>query len=321
MGACLSLTGPYARFGTQAAAALQAWRDLDGDVEVLIEDDGGDPARVAAELRILAGRCDLLLGPYSTGLMRTAVRVAAETGLLLWNHGGAGDDVQTAAPGHVVSVLTPASRYAEPFVRLLAALRPRAPLRIVAGPGGFGRQVAAGAERAAREAGVATAGEPQVDEWDLLCAGSFEEDVAAVRDARALASPPRTLCAVAAGVRDFGEAVARPAGILGIGQWYPGLSPAPDIGPAEDDLMFAYMRRAGFPDYPAVQAAAAASIAVHCARTACAVDRESLWAAAAALDGTTLFGPFRIDPHSGMQLGHGSVLVRWSRDGPTLTAS
>jgi ABC-type branched-subunit amino acid transport system substrate-binding protein len=317
LGACLSLTGPYARFGVQAAAALEAWSDLDGDAKVLIEDDGGDRERVAAALRTLARRCDLLLGPYSTGLMRAAIPVAVDTGALLWNHGGAGDDVQTAAPGHVVSVLTPASRYADPFVRALAEVHPRASLRIVAGSGSFGRQVGAGARSSAAEVGIETiAVAPAHGPWDLLCAGSFEEDIAAVTLARSEPRPPRTVCAVAAGVREFGGAIEDALGILGVAQWFPGRVAAVDLGPTEPELLAAYTKRTGaIPDYPAVQAAAAAALAAHGARGAGGLDREGLWAAAAALECTTLFGSFRIDPSTGAQTGHRMVLVRWSASG------
>ena len=320
MGACLSLTGPYARFGVQAAAALQAWRDLDGDAEVLIEDDGSDRARLMPALHALAGRCDLLLGPYSTRLMRTAATVATLADTLLWNHGGAGDGVQTAAPGHVVSVLTPATRYARPFVDLLAAGHPPAPLCLVAGRGGFGQLVCAGAEWAARAAGLSTCRglpDPEADApWDLLCAGEYEEDVALVAAVRASHHPPRLVCAVAAGVREFGDATADPEGILGLAQWFPGTGGAPETGPPEPAFLASYQERTGrLPDYPAVQAAAAASVAVHCARVAGGVDRGSLWAAAAALDLTTMFGDFRIDPVTGVQIGHETVLLRWTAEG------
>ena len=41
----------------------------------------------------------------------------AEIDALLWNQGGAGDDVQRSCPGRIVSVLAPTTRYAVPFVR------------------------------------------------------------------------------------------------------------------------------------------------------------------------------------------------------------
>ena len=66
LGAPLSLSGAFTRFGLQAAAGLRAWRSLHGaDVEVAIEDDESDPARVRQCIRRLASSCDVLLGPYS----------------------------------------------------------------------------------------------------------------------------------------------------------------------------------------------------------------------------------------------------------------
>ncbi|MGH3852792.1 MAG: ABC transporter substrate-binding protein [Pseudonocardiaceae bacterium] len=326
VGACLSLTGRYARCGRQAAAGLEAWRQLDGDTELVVEDDGSDPAWVELCLRAVARRCDLLLGPYSTRLMRVASRVTPDLDRLVWNHGGSGDDV-AAAPGHVVSVLSPASRYAEPFLRHLAGQSTRAPLWLAQGRGSFGRQVIVGTARRAGTLGLRTVCIGPADElpadhdpggWDLFCAGAFEEDVARVTAARALARPPRVICVVAAGVRDFGREVTSADGVYGIAQWFPGRREAVELGPEEEDFLQAYSALTGeVPDYPAVQAAAAAVLATHCARTAGSVARESLWAKAATLRTTTIFGAFRIDPSSGAQLGHQTALVRWTANGPT----
>jgi ABC-type branched-subunit amino acid transport system substrate-binding protein len=327
VGACLSLTGRYARCGGQAAAGLRAWQMLDGSTELVVADDGGDPARVGSCLRAVAGRCDLLLGPYSTQLMRVASRVAPDLEHLVWNHGGSGDDVAAAAAGHVVSVLSPASRYAEPFLRHLAGQSSRAVLWLVPGRGSFGRQVIAGAAEMARTLGLRTVRIGPADElpadhapeaWDLFCAGSFDEDVARVTAARALARGPRLIGAVAAGVRDFGQQVAHAEGVYGIVQWFPGRRTTIEVGPPEEEFLRAYRALTGaVPDYPAVQAAATAVLATHCARTAGSVARESLWATAAALQTTTMFGAFRIDPTSGAQLGHQTALVRWTANGPT----
>ena len=43
VGACLSLSGECARFGTQAARGLEAWQSLDGAAELIIADDRSDP--------------------------------------------------------------------------------------------------------------------------------------------------------------------------------------------------------------------------------------------------------------------------------------
>jgi hypothetical protein len=247
--------------------------------------------------------------------MRAAVRAVEETAVLLWNHGGAGDDVQASPSGRVVSVLTPAGRYAEPYLRRVAA----GPVWIVQGRGGFGRQVAEGAEVLARELGLAVErhgpdGIGDLSGWDVLSAGTFEDDVAAVRRVRELGRP-RSLCAVAAGVADFAGEAGDPDGVYGIAQWFPGVGRAgPALGPTEAAFLAAL---GSVPDYPAVQSAAAAVIAAHCARSAGSVAPDALRAAALALDTETLYGRFRIGP-DGRQAGHRTVLVRWR--GGRLTA-
>src|ERR1700730_697515 len=90
VGACLSLTGKYARFGRQAAQGLEAWQSLDGSADLVIEDDHSDRQALESALPKVAARSALLLGPYSTQLMRTAGRIAADADWLLWNHGGSG---------------------------------------------------------------------------------------------------------------------------------------------------------------------------------------------------------------------------------------
>ena len=326
VGASLSLSGRYSRFGRQAKAALELWRDFDGSAELVLEDDASDPHTLTSALPRLIENCDVILGPYSTQLTRGAVKIAADSGQILWNHGGSGDDVESAFPGFVVSVLTPASRYAVPFIYRLADGYARAPLSIFQGRGAFGRQVCDGAEAAARASGIEVvrtadtyAGErPAV--WDMFSAGTFEDDAQAFLAARRAATPPRVACCVAAGVRDFPELAGDAEGAYGVGQWFPGAAQAarPYLGPAESKFLAAYSQRfEAFPDYPAVQAAATAVLASHCIRRAASTDREAVWQAAAELDADTLFGRFRIDPKSGVQVGHETVLVRWTASGMT----
>jgi hypothetical protein len=154
-------------------------------------------------------------------------------------------------------------------------------------------------------------------DWDLLCAGSFEEDVEAVGWARSLPWPPRSICAVAAGVREFGTAAGDPAGIQGLAQWFQGDARTVDVGPSEAQLLRAYRGVAGGePDYPAVQAAAAAELAVHCTGIAGGTDPASIWQAASRLQATTFFGAFAVDPFSGLQTGHRTVMVHWAEGQP-----
>lgn len=326
IGACLSLSGRFAQFGRQAAVGLKAWSWLDGAADVIVEDDRSDRRTLEALLPGVAARFDILLGPYSTVLMRAAGNIAAESGWLIWNHGGSGDDVELAHPGHVVSVLTPTSRYAEPFLRYLASQDDRPEnLCIVQGPGSFGRQAADGAASMAPGFGLRAVRVSPDDfpppglssEWALLSMGVFEQDAQTVGEVLRLPSPPRWVCAVSAGVREFARTVNDPDGVFGVAQWFPGSGAEVLLGPHEEEFVHrCAVNGLEQPDYPAAQAAAAAVIAAHCARLAGGTRTEDPWGAAAALDTSTLFGGFRIDLATGTQLTHKTTLVRWRNHEP-----
>jgi hypothetical protein len=224
-----------------------------------------------------------------------------------------------------VSLPTPASRYAERFIREVADgtglelwMRP--------GKGSFGRQVADGAQKIAEQAGARTRRLGNGDSWRrpsgpwaLVSAGTFEDDVQAVNRARRQPDPPRLIFSVAAGVREFAGEVDDPEGIYGAGQWFPGSATRPELGPPEDAFLAAYATVTEQPaGYPGVQAAAAAVVAAHCARQARSTARGQLWAQAAALDTATLFGGFRINPVTGAQVKHEAALVRWTSGGLAL---
>jgi len=322
VGVCLSLSGRYARFGCQAARALEVWRTLDGHVDLVIEDDQSDPQALRRILPYVRDGSDVLLGPYSTQLVRAAASMASAEGWLLWNHGGSGDDIENSHAGHLISLLTPASRYPEQFIRRVLNGQ-ELELWIVSGKGSFGLQVAEGADQAAQRVGIRTrrlehggawpSSSPSAP-WALFSAGTFEQDVATVRRAQDHPNPPATICAVAAGVQEFTRKVQHPEGIYGVGQWFPGaVANSPGIGPSETTFLTAYTAHAKTRiDYPGVQAVAGAALAVYCARQAGTTAPERLWAQAAALDTQTLFGGFKIDPMTGAQVKHQAVLVRWT---------
>jgi len=189
------------------------------------------------------------------------------------------------------------------------------------GDGAAESAAAAGLEVARRRVGDAPLFETVPEFWDLLSCGRFEQDVRIVEQARAARHPPRSICSIAAGVREFASTTDRVDGIYGIAQWCPGRGIRPRIGAAEDEFLGAYRDWVGEqPDYPAVQAAAKAAIATHCAHLAGSLRADALWAVAADLETTTLLGEFRIDSKSGAQTAHTPVLVLWRGDDLKLAA-
>jgi len=261
---------------------------------------------------VLAGRAELVFGPYGSGAMRAVAEAFAGRPEVVWNHGGAAG-ADTGA--RVVDVLGPAERYwrgLPPALRAIGA--PLEPVAILIGPGGFAEATASGAAAALRTEGAPAPAEIRYAEGgadgaarEALAAGAkvvvgcgrYEDDVAAGR--RLAGRPPGrpfvglVACGVAAAAEALGDAVE---GWIGPAQWLPGGGDDP-LGPDAD--------------YPAAQALAAGIVAERAVAAAGSLEPDALWRAALALRTTTPLGPFAVDGR-GRQVAHAPLLVRWARD-------
>jgi len=65
------------------------------------------------------------------------------------------------------------------------------------------------------------------------------------------------------------------------------------------------------PDYIAAGSFATGLVLTECIRRASSLDDEKLRNTASHVDCNTFYGRFRIDPRSGMQTGHRTLLIRW----------
>ncbi len=340
VGASLSLSGRFQRQGEQARDGLRLWAHyarVSGDgvaPGVLILDDESRASVARGHVRRLLTeyRVDVLVGPYSSGLVRAVAPIAGAAGKALWNHGGTSDTIVGEGGRHVVSVASPASDY----LRSLPAWgRRRGPVvnRVTvlhAASGTFASEVARGAAEGARAAGcldvrVVPFESPLFDAralcrnaamWDpdlVMSVGTFEDDLAVARERATL--PARTVLAlVAAGLGAFGDELGALAeGIIGPSQWEPAAGDAPLLGPDSDSFIGAFeeaVRRP--PEYPAAQAFAIGLILMECRRRGGgSFDDAALLGAARALETTTFYGGFRLDPWTGRQVGHRIRLVRW----------
>ena len=303
----LSLTGPFARQGTEAAEGVRLWAEA-ADVGLTLVDDAGSAATAAEAYAQWVDSVDLLIGPYSSGLVRAIAPLVGAAGRLLWNHGGSADDL--AQPG-VASVPAPASSYFDGVVEEADA-RNVDQVVVVRGAGRFARAVADGAVTRASERGLATrtveAMDVKVEDADgtaLLIVGRFEQDVAVVRRLQDYPKPPGLLAAVAAGIPAFGQELGPAAeGVLGPVQWWP-TPKDPEIGPSGSEFATRYRYRTGRePSYPAAQAAAAGYLAHAAHRVGMAAEDVVNWAS------STLLGDFALDA-AWRQVGHRVTTVRW----------
>jgi ABC-type branched-subunit amino acid transport system substrate-binding protein len=303
----LSLTGPFARQGIEAAEGVRLWAER-AEVQLTLVDDGGSAdAAVQAYARWLDG-VDLLLGPYSSGLVRAMASLVCDGGRVLWNHGGSADDLAGAG---VASLPAPASSYFDGVLDEAVTRRVDQVL-VVRGPGRFARAVADGTTTGASERGlpIRTVDTTAVDlhlpdGTAVLVVGRFDHDVAVVRQLRARRQAPTLLAAVAAGIAAFGQELGQAAeGVLAPVQWWP-TARTPEIGPSGAEFVTCFRRRTGYePSYVAAQTAAAGYLAHAAHHLGLAAEDLVQW------ETSTLLGDFALDA-AWRQVGHRITTVRW----------
>ena len=305
----LSLSGHYRRQGNEAAAGVRLWADSE-DVQLTLVDDGGSAEAAIQVYEGWRGKVDLLIGPYSSGLVRAIIPHVRDAGQLLWNHGGSADDL--AQPG-IVTLVAPASSYLHRVVD--EAIRRRIDrILIVQGPGRFARAVADGAaahaakrDLDARIVDCSGIGDKNYAGMALLLAGHFDHDLEVVQRLHQLARSrtPALVAAVAAGIRAFGdEAGAAAEGVLGPAQWWP-TAHRPKIGPSGTSFVERYRQRTGRgPSYVAAQAAAAGYLGGAAHRLGLTREDVVRWQT------STLLGDFALDV-DWRQTGHRITTIQW----------
>ena len=315
VGALVPARGRYSVQGGQLRTGLELWARRAG-ARLVLEDDESRPERATLLFRQLIERgCDFVLGPYGSDSTRAVAGACGDA--VVWNHGGAADDVQRL-PG-VVSVPSPASRYLVALGRAVATLRPGAAVALVTAPGRFARFAGAGIEWEAPSLGVTLAGafslhDPPaavaaVNPDAVFACGPPRREIELFGALRAVL-PDALLGGVSPGLSAFPELLgADPEGFLAPVQWHRDVEVSPELGPPSHEFVAAAVA-GGYeePDYVATQAYAAALIADHCLNLA----PEDPISAAGRLRTTTLFGAFAIDAN-GLQVGHRLAVIRWHR--------
>ncbi len=307
------MSGRYALQGVQVRAGVELWAARAG-ARLLIEDDRSSPqCAVEVHARLVASGCVFVLGPYGGDCTRAVARVAG--GAVVWNHGGAADDVQRLHG--VVSVCSPASRYLVALARAVVTLRAAARVAVVTAPGAFGRLAREGLEREARLLGVSIAARFSFDDRPdriaavgadaVLACGPIARELELFRALRSRA-PQTLLGGVSPGLSAFPAHLGQdPDGLIAVAQWHPGLGADPRLGPPSSEVVGDARARRVELDYVGAQAYAAALIAAHCHELA----PDDPGAAASMLRTATFYGAFELDPVIGIQQGHRLCVVRW----------
>ena len=347
VGAAVSLSGRYREQGIQSLTGISLWvDDVNRDGGLYVRDRKqkvplelwhyDDQSKRKSTINIVkklisCDQVDLLIGPYSSALTIEAANVATSLNRVLWNHGGASDAVHAGESGWVVDILTSANSYMRGMIDLISCELPKVRnVAIVSShKGSFPLAVASGAENYAKQKGfcvpVMLQYDPDKPEFEFLIeqvrrdnaeviigVGRIEDDIRLARELEHRNLKLAAVALVAAGIGRFNEELGRlSCGFMGPSQWEPGTPHNVDYGPSVGVMSEKLSMRPEGCDYPVAQAYATGLVAQRCVEEGGTLDNWILRRIAGKLDMTTFFGPFKLDPVTGVQVGHCTLVVQW----------
>ena len=339
VGMPASLCGQFEVQGRQALAGLQSWaRDANQDssdaFRIIHYNDFSNKSMVAEVTRKLIedDRVDVLIGPYSSVLTSSSAAVAEAHGKLLWNQGGASDNVYCEGYSWIVGVLAPASRY---LVGLLPLIRSSdcgasTVALVYASSGEFPKAVCSGVLNSANDLGfriVLTeefsamsdnfapiisklkAAQPDV----VVLVGRVRNDLQIARQLLASGFEAGVVVAVAAGIQAFGDDLKLLSeGFVAPSQWEAEVRYQPDFGPSATEVIASLQQNGQYLiDYPMAQAYAAGLVVQKCLLESGSADDGILREVAANTKFSIFSGDFEIDNKTGRQIGRETILVQW----------
>jgi branched-chain amino acid transport system substrate-binding protein len=347
VGLSVSVSGRFKLQGRQALSGVLLWQshaNAQGGISInsgvsrsvrLVWYDDGSRANRARDnvLQLIRNdNVDILLGPYSSSLTMAAAEIAEEDKKIIWNYGGASDEIFSRGWRYMIGMASPASDYLRAFPQWLAEQHPalRRICVLYSAGGTFGWQVA----RGILESLLVVAGQSvelvpinsslenydtilrtllDIDPEVVVLAVTFPDELGIMRTRQHWPSTVRVVAAVAAGLGDFSAELAQIAdGVLGPSQWEPGVTIPNISGPTSDWFLDSFQKQFGRPpDYIAAGSFATGVVLTECVRRAASLDDEKLRSTASDLDCNTFYGRFRIDARTGIQTGHRVLLIRW----------
>ena len=343
IGISIAQTGALSIMGMQALNGIRLWvlhlerkgglrvgRQL-RPVRLITRDDHSRTSLVRDNIKALIRQegVDVLLGPYSSHLTKAAADICEVHQTLLWNHGGASDEICQPKSNWIVSTLSPASQYLQKLPQWIDANGSAVHqyLLLSSRKGTFAGNVAAGLRESigvfTKAARLHSAELPESTNvfiqllnetapTALVLIGTFEQETGLFKTRGAWPESIRYVACVSAGISQFLDSVGDLSeGIIGPSQWEPGIDRATLIGPTSREFVrdFAKSFRE-MPNYVAAGAFAAGLIIEECIPRAGSLEGTKVREVAHELQTETFYGRFQIDG-SGRQVGHAMHLVRW----------
>ncbi|MEB3817085.1 MAG: amino acid ABC transporter substrate-binding protein [Desulfurococcales archaeon] len=293
-------------------------------------------------------KVNFLLAPYSSGLTSAAAPIAEQYHVIMLSHGGASNAIFEKGYHYLVQILSPASEYLAGALEIVKEKIPDAKIAFIYENGKFASAVVQAAIKKAKEMGLdvvyTKAYEPGTTSFStfineakarganvLLGGGHYEDGKALVKQAHDLGWHLKFIAILVAPAQpkfyqeldDIANGVAFPA------QWAPGVKYSPEMakkaglewfGPTVQEWIkyFKYAqgnvsacKGIGTPAYQAAEAGAAILFLVKAIEKAGTLNNDAVRQAMNTLDIMTFFGRLKIDPKTGLQIGHKMIVVQW----------
>src|SRR3972149_7128044 len=288
-GVSISLSGRYSVQGRESFEGLNLWvenaNQSDGilikkkgkklPVKLIYCDDGSssETCKILVERLIVKDKVDVLIGPYSSGLTLSAAPIADKYKKILWNHGGSSDEIFEKGFTHIVSAITPASKYLDGIIEMVRKIDQGAKKIAIfqAEDSGFSANVSKGAERYGKEKGFQVSNfkyqsgtkdfssllkQLKEDNPDIILgAGRADDDLILARQTLEHKVSAKAIGRVVAGIKQFKEQLGKDAEcFLGPSQWERGINIKPDFGLTPKEFFKRFKNAYGKePDYTAAQ--------------------------------------------------------------------
>jgi branched-chain amino acid transport system substrate-binding protein len=319
-------------------------------VQLIYYDDASSASNEPSIVQklITQDKVNFLLAPYSSGLTSAAAPIADQYHVIMLSHGGASNAIFQKGYKYLVQILSPASEYFTGSLEIIKEKIPDAKIAFIYENAKFASAVVNAAVKKAKEMGLNVVYQKAYEHGTtdfstfineakarganvLLGGGHFEDGKALVKQAHDLGWHLKFISILVAPAEpkfyqdldDIANGVAYPS------QWEPGVKYSPEtakkeglewFGPTVSEWIkyFQYAqgnlslcKGLGEPSYHAAEAGAAILFLVKAVEKAGTLDNDAVRQAMNTLDIMTFFGRLKIDPKTGLQIGHEMLVVQW----------
>ncbi len=285
---------------------------------------------------------NFLLAPYSSGLTAAAAPVAEQYKVIMLSHGGASNTIFQQGYKYLVQILSPASMYFKGTLDLIKKYIPDAKIAFIYANEPFAKAVIAGARDYAKKLGLNVvydkAYETSTTDFSpfitaamraganvLVGGGHYEDGKALVKQAHDLGWHLKFISILVAPAQPkfYEELDGIANGVAVPVQWSPELNYNPDMakqlgiewfGPTNSEwiqLFHQLCPKIAAPAYQAAEAGASIVFLVKAIEKAGSLSNDAVRQAMNSLDILTYYGRLKIDPKTGLQIGHEMALAQW----------